>query len=85
MAGRRTCVAVGSSTRLTTGPDGERWQRAVVGRGPGEGFWDEKNGQARDDIVVFNVRAEDLDKSWWRTRRGTLEREFQQDEILIRA
>jgi len=38
-----------------------------------------------DDIVVFEVMTETLDASWWRSYRSQLEREFRQDEIVVRA
>ena len=34
-------------------------------RGPAEGLWEENGKTARDDIVVFEVMAPDLDASWW--------------------
>ena len=38
-----------------------------------------------DDIVVFQVITETLDRRRRATCRETLEKEFDQDEILIRA
>jgi hypothetical protein len=38
-----------------------------------------------DDIIVFEVLIEDLDRNWWSDYRKTLEAEFAQDEIMIRA
>jgi hypothetical protein len=34
---------------------------------------------------VFEVMTETLDVSWWANYRRQLEREFQQDEIVVRA
>jgi hypothetical protein len=53
-------------------------------RAPAEGFWDSGGGTVRDDIVVVEVMAEDLDPAWWRDYRATLERRFQQDVVVIR-
>ena len=57
----------------------------VHARGPAEGFWDGEEGHARDDIVIFEVMAEDLDAAWWRERRQRLEEEFRQDEVVVRV
>ena len=38
-----------------------------------------------DEIVVFEVMTEKLDVSWWASYRRHLEREFRQDQIMIRA
>ena len=54
-------------------------------RSPAEGRW--KSGQAteRDDIAVIEVMAETVDRDWWAELRGRLEREFDQDEVVIRG
>ena len=57
----------------------------VYARGPAEGFWEGEEGQSRDDIVIMEVMAGDLDEGWWRDRRESLERDFHQDEVVIRA
>jgi hypothetical protein len=57
----------------------------VYARGPVEGFWDAEEGTARDDIVIFEVMAYDLDEPWSRALRESLERDFRQDEVVIRA
>jgi len=54
-------------------------------RAPAQGFWKEKGTVHQDDIVVFEVMAEDLDRQWWKTYRKTLEAKFRQQEVLIRA
>ncbi|CAN5455262.1 hypothetical protein BH11PSE11_BH11PSE11_03070 [soil metagenome] len=55
-------------------------------RAPASGMWKEDDGSAvRDDIVIFEVMAEALDSSWWRQYRASLEVQFQQDVIVIRA
>ena len=55
-------------------------------RAPAEGIWAEEGGTpSRDDIVIFEVMADRLDRSWWREYRQTLEREFRQDAIVIRG
>jgi hypothetical protein len=55
-------------------------------RGPAEGLWKEKGGEPEsDDIVIFEVMADWLDRGWWRHYRTELERRFSQDEIVVRA
>jgi hypothetical protein len=54
-------------------------------RSPAEGVWDEGDGRSRDEIVIFEVMADKLDRAWWRTYRAELERRFRQDEIVVRA
>jgi hypothetical protein len=38
-----------------------------------------------DEILPFEVMTETLDVSWWRNYRRQLEREFRQNEIVVRA
>lgn len=55
-------------------------------RSPAEGLWEEGDGgRSRDDIVIFEVMVEPLERDWWRGYRAELERRFRQDEIVIRA
>ena len=54
-------------------------------RAPAEGHWRDGGETRRDDIVVFEVMAESLDRDWWRAYRRELERSFRQEEIVIRA
>jgi len=55
-------------------------------RSPAEGLWKEGgDGASRDDIIIFEVMADWLDRSWWRGYRAELERRFAQDEIVVRA
>ncbi|HVM38271.1 MAG TPA: hypothetical protein VM265_07790 [Sphingomicrobium sp.] len=55
-------------------------------RAPAEGLWEDEEGQVeRDRIVIFELMAERLERGWWSELRARLERELQQDEVLIRA
>jgi hypothetical protein len=55
-------------------------------RSPAVGLWEDDTGEVcRDDVVLFEVMAEMLDRAWWRAYRRTLEQRFGQEEILIRA
>jgi len=57
-------------------------------RAPAQGLWEGKDGEApakRDDIIVYEVMADALDRAWWERYRRTLEERFRQDELVIRA
>ncbi|HEX6372794.1 MAG TPA: hypothetical protein VF006_27985 [Longimicrobium sp.] len=55
-------------------------------RAPAAGAWkDDEGGVARDDVVMVEVMADELDRDWWCAYRRELESRFRQDEILIRA
>jgi hypothetical protein len=55
-------------------------------RAPAEGVWEEGAGPpARDDIVVYEVMAQELDRPWWAEFRAALERRFAQEELVVRA
>lgn len=54
-------------------------------RSPAEGLWVDDGKTRRDDVIIFEVMADWLDRGWWRTYRKTLEARFQQDVIIVRA
>lgn len=55
-------------------------------RAPAIGVWKDDTGTPRrDEIVVFEVMAGELDRHWWQGYRARLEREFRQEEVLVRA
>lgn len=54
-------------------------------RSPAEGLSEEASGTARDDIVIFEVMAQTLDREWWKNYRVRIEKEFCQDRIVVRA
>ena len=56
-------------------------------RAPAQGLWKESPDEppTRDDVVIFEVMADDLDEAWWRVYRRELETRFRQDTIVIRA
>jgi hypothetical protein len=53
----------------------------VYDRSPAKG----KTVTSSDDIVIFEVMAEELERTWWSSCRARLEAKFAQDEVLIRA
>ena len=56
-----------------------------LSRAPAEGLWEEDGKVEHDEIVTVEVVAEKLEREWWRKLRERLERDFEQDEVLIRA
>lgn len=55
-------------------------------RSPASGFWkDDKDHVVKDDVILFEVVTEVIDKEWWEGFKTSLSKEFQQEEILIRA
>jgi hypothetical protein len=55
-------------------------------RAPASGLWKDDDGTvARDDIVVYEVMADELDEAWWARYRETLRRRFEQEELVIRV
>ena len=54
-------------------------------RAPAQGLWQDEGQTRHDEIVVFEVMVDELDAAWWRVYRKTLEQEFRQDTIVIRA
>jgi hypothetical protein len=55
-------------------------------RAPAAGAWKNDEGDVdRDDVVIVEVVADELDRAWWAGYREQLESRFRQDEILIRA
>jgi hypothetical protein len=54
-------------------------------RTPAQGLWKNEGETHRDDIVVFEVMADEFDKDWWGAYRRKLEQSFRQQEIVIRA
>jgi hypothetical protein len=56
-------------------------------RAPAEGVWMEHDDAraVKDDIVVFEVMTDKLDRAWWSAYRKDLERRFRQGLIVVRA
>lgn len=55
-------------------------------RSPAEGAWKEgEGGVTRDDVVVYEVMTEQLERRWWADYRDQLTRRFRQDELIITA
>ena len=54
-------------------------------RAPAQGIWRDGGQTKRDDLMVLEVMADRLDDHWWAGYRATLEEQFRQAEIVIRA
>lgn len=55
-------------------------------RSPAEGLWKEDGGGvARDDVVIYEVLAEELNRAEWKRYGQELAQRFRQDEMMIRA
>ena len=54
-------------------------------RSPAEGIWEEGGEVTRDEIVIFEVMDDLLDRAWWCEFRERLERDFRQEEVVVRA
>ena len=55
-------------------------------RAPASGAWIAPEGAVeRDDVVMVEVVAPDLDRAWWREYVAVLKARFDQDEIHARA
>lgn len=55
-------------------------------RAPVNGLGQEDgNNTVRDELVIYEVMAEELDGGWWRDYRRRLERRFAQKQLIVRA
>jgi hypothetical protein len=55
-------------------------------RSPADGLWAESEQHVHHDaIVVFEVMADYLDRTWWSALRKRLEDQLGQEKIVIRA
>ena len=58
----------------------------VYSRAPAEGIWKAKASQtARDDLLLFEVMVDQIDRQWWAGYRQSLESRFRQDQVVVRA
>lgn len=55
-------------------------------RSPAVGLWKEDTEEvSRDDVVMFEVLSDRLDKDWWAKYRLELENRFRQEELVVWA
>jgi hypothetical protein len=55
-------------------------------RAPAKGLWsDDTHEVEHDDIVVYEVMVDDLDRAWWAAYRQELTTRMRQKELVVRA
>jgi hypothetical protein len=55
-------------------------------RAPAVGLWEAEPGATvRDQVMVYEVMVESLEREWWAGLRTMLEARFAQEELVIRA
>lgn len=54
-------------------------------RAPAQGLWQDGSRVQRDDVLLYEVMAESLDREWWAAYRRELEDRFRQQELVVRA
>jgi len=52
---------------------------------PASGLWQDEGETSRDELFLFEVMTDTLDRDWWRGYRADLERRFRQEAIVVRA
>jgi hypothetical protein len=51
---------------------------------PADGLWKRGKRIQRDHIIVYEIMARSINKTWWQQYRGCLEKRFRQDSVVIR-
>jgi hypothetical protein len=54
-------------------------------RAPASGLWDDNGEKVEDDVVIFEVMIDRLEREFWRLYRLELQDKFAQDVIVMRA
>jgi hypothetical protein len=55
-------------------------------RAPATGLWEDAADEVqRDDLVLFEVMVESLDRTWWKDYSAHLAERFRQQEVLVRT
>lgn len=55
-------------------------------RSPAVGVWENPEGDvSHDDVYLFEVLTESLERDWWQAYRRCLEQRFCQDQVLVRV
>jgi hypothetical protein len=52
---------------------------------PATGAWKNEGETTQEQVVLFEVMAEALDRGWWKGYRAELERRFRQEAVVVRA
>ncbi len=55
-------------------------------RSPARGLWKEtRDTTVHDDIVIYEVMADELDREWWKSYREQLTLAFRQELLIVRV
>ena len=54
-------------------------------RSPAVGIWRGSSANHHDDMLLFEVLADQLDEEWWANYKKKLKKVFRQEEVLIWA
>ena len=54
-------------------------------RAPATGIWEDNGEQVKDDVVIFEVMVDHIEREFWRLYRLELQEKFEQDVIVVRA
>ena len=54
-------------------------------RAPATGLWEDGGKVEHDDVVVYEVMVDVLDRAWWTGYREELTARFRQKELVVRA
>ena len=52
---------------------------------PAQGLWQDGSRVERDQVVLYEVMVDALDRAWWSAYRKELEAKFEQQELVVRA
>ena len=50
---------------------------------PASGLWRDGGDMHADDVVIFEVFTQNVDRGWWTAYRGRLAEDFRQKSILM--
>ena len=54
-------------------------------RAPATGIWENNGEHVKDDVVIFEVMVDHIEREFWRLYRLELQEKFEQDVIVVRA
>lgn len=54
-------------------------------RSPAQGLWQDGGRVEKDEVLLYEVMVDELDREWWARYRKELEANFHQQELVIRA
>ena len=58
----------------------------VYARAPAKGLWKEDSANIiHDDIVIYEIMSDEVDRRWWQQYRLELQERFAQESVIIRA